>query len=344
MSGQSHGNAKLNDAVVRDIRAQHDAGEQTKTLAQRFGVSPASLSNVVNRRTWSHVRATGQYRCGQLRRAAVWVVLTQSVFPASRRRRYSEHLQTPSKHPRLRGPDNGPSRIVRSMEECVVVHRRLVALVIVAVATLAACDDGDDSHAEVSAPSSGTVTPTQQSAVRDEAAVERRMTSVPDAAVGRIGDTNALVAVVAGGGQIQAYVCDGENIDLGGELDQASSGALSRWFRGAWDGQGPATLTNGPFTLTVSGQDGSYAGELVLATGERLPFTATPAADGDGLYKVERYDSYTGAVNAAGDSIVFDGDERGAFIPVVTRCRRVRKTVVLADGTTASIIVEICGT
>ena len=26
-AGQSHGNAKLNDTVVRDIRARHDAGE-----------------------------------------------------------------------------------------------------------------------------------------------------------------------------------------------------------------------------------------------------------------------------------------------------------------------------
>jgi hypothetical protein len=41
--------------------------------------------------------------------------------------------------------------------------------------------------------------------------------------------------------------------------------------------------------------------------------------------------------------IVLGAAERGAFQPVVTRCRRVRKTVVLADGTTASIIVEICG-
>ena len=56
MRGQAHGNAKLNDDDVREIRVRHAAGDPVQVLADRFGVSPASISNVANRRTWSHVQ------------------------------------------------------------------------------------------------------------------------------------------------------------------------------------------------------------------------------------------------------------------------------------------------
>jgi hypothetical protein len=221
-------------------------------------------------------------------------------------------------------------------------HRRHVAIATCALAVVAACGDDSENDGE-SLTSVEAVTPTQAAVVRDAAAVDRRMALVPDAAVGRVADTNALVAVVPGAGNIAVYVCDEENIAQGGELGQPPASELSRWFRGSWDNQSQATLTSGPFTLTVAGQDGTFSGELTLATGERLPFSAAPATDGDGLYRVERFDSFTGEVTAGGDSIVFNGDERGAFHTVVTRCRRVRKQVVLADGTTTTIIVEICG-
>jgi hypothetical protein len=221
-------------------------------------------------------------------------------------------------------------------------RRHRMAIATVAIAMLAACGDDSDNDA-ASLTSVEAVTPTQASVLREAAAVDRRMALVPDAAVGRIGDTNALVAVVPGAGNIAVYVCDGENIAQGGELGQPPTSELSRWFRGSWDGHSPATLTSGPFTLTVTGQDGTFSGELTLATGERLPFSAARATDGDGLYRVERFDSFTGEVTAGGDSIVFNGDERGAFHTVVTRCRRVLRRVVLADGTTTTIVVEICG-
>jgi hypothetical protein len=71
--------------------------------------------------------------------------------------------------------------------------------------------------------------------------------------------------------------------------------------------------------------------------------TNLPTTDGDGLFETQEFDPASGAARAQGHTIVLGAAERGAFIPVVTRCRRVRKTVVLADGTTATIIVEICG-
>ena len=54
--GQAHGNAKLNDADVREISVRHAAGDPVQLLAEQFGVSPASISNVATRRTWSHVQ------------------------------------------------------------------------------------------------------------------------------------------------------------------------------------------------------------------------------------------------------------------------------------------------
>lgn len=88
----------------------------------------------------------------------------------------------------------------------------------------------------------------------------------------------------------------------------------------------------------------SFSGELLAATGERLPFTTAPASnEDDELYRVEPFEPSTGAVLASGDSIVFNGDERGVMVPTVTRCRFIKKRVVLADGTTTQIVVQVCG-
>ncbi len=159
--------------------------------------------------------------------------------------------------------------------------------------------------------------------------------SCPTRQWGRLGDSSALVAAVPGDGHISAYICDDDG--------QGYSNELSTWFRGSWDNTGPAELRSGSMRLTVSpGGDDSFSGELVTATGEVLPFTAAPSSnDDDGLYRVEQYKASTGEVVASG-SIIFNGDERGAIVPRETRWRYVRKTVVLADGTTITEVVEIC--
>jgi hypothetical protein len=54
--GEEHGLAKLDSSRVRAIRSLRDAGWTTLALAERFGVSSASISNIVNGHTWRHVR------------------------------------------------------------------------------------------------------------------------------------------------------------------------------------------------------------------------------------------------------------------------------------------------
>lgn len=53
--GESHGNAKLTEGVVRDIRRRAAAGEQQKALAREYGVGQMAVSLVVRRKAWAHV-------------------------------------------------------------------------------------------------------------------------------------------------------------------------------------------------------------------------------------------------------------------------------------------------
>ncbi len=52
--GVQHYAAKLTDDSVRQIRALHGVSTQAE-LSEMFGVSQASISQVLNRRTWKHV-------------------------------------------------------------------------------------------------------------------------------------------------------------------------------------------------------------------------------------------------------------------------------------------------
>jgi hypothetical protein len=206
-------------------------------------------------------------------------------------------------------------------------RRWALALAVPLVAALAAGCGGDgepDAGPTSSAPPSGV----------PQQAINRKMIEVPDAYVGRVAETEAFIAVTYKDGIVRAYVCDGEGAE----------NAVAQWFQGSWDGTSEVTLTGGPFQLTLRRDGDGIIGHLETAEGERLPFRASlPTTDEDGLYATQEFDPASGEVRAQGHTIVLGAAERGAFIPVVTRCRRVRKTVVLADGTTASIIVEICG-
>jgi hypothetical protein len=53
--GEAHANAKLSDAEVREMRALRAQGATLKQLEARFGVHFSTVSDVVNRRHWSHV-------------------------------------------------------------------------------------------------------------------------------------------------------------------------------------------------------------------------------------------------------------------------------------------------
>lgn len=53
--GSRHGNSKLSDEAVRDIRAQVGAGISQSELARRYGVHQSQISRALNGRLWSHV-------------------------------------------------------------------------------------------------------------------------------------------------------------------------------------------------------------------------------------------------------------------------------------------------
>lgn len=46
--GEDHGNAKLSNADVADIRASHAAGAIGSDMAREYGVSPSTVSQIVN--------------------------------------------------------------------------------------------------------------------------------------------------------------------------------------------------------------------------------------------------------------------------------------------------------
>lgn len=54
--GSAHSNAKLNEALVVDIRRRIRAGERQKDIAKELGVNHATLSTANSGRTWAHVQ------------------------------------------------------------------------------------------------------------------------------------------------------------------------------------------------------------------------------------------------------------------------------------------------
>lgn len=55
MLGERNHQAKLTEAVVREIRRRRAAGELGVALAREFGVTPTSISYICSLRTWAHV-------------------------------------------------------------------------------------------------------------------------------------------------------------------------------------------------------------------------------------------------------------------------------------------------
>lgn len=53
--GSRIASAKLTEEEVKIIRRRARAGESQRKLCSEFGVSPAAMSNLVNKRTWKHV-------------------------------------------------------------------------------------------------------------------------------------------------------------------------------------------------------------------------------------------------------------------------------------------------
>lgn len=55
--GEQHGNHKLTEVQVLEIRALYAMGEWSRDrLGERFGVHPESVSNIIRNKTWKHVK------------------------------------------------------------------------------------------------------------------------------------------------------------------------------------------------------------------------------------------------------------------------------------------------
>lgn len=53
--GASHGMSKLTEQQVLEIRGRYEQGVRQRSLAEEFGVSQGAISNIVNRKTWTHI-------------------------------------------------------------------------------------------------------------------------------------------------------------------------------------------------------------------------------------------------------------------------------------------------
>jgi hypothetical protein len=53
--GSQHGRSKLNEDQVRAIRRLGGEGVTGRELARRYGVSPATISRILQGRTWTHI-------------------------------------------------------------------------------------------------------------------------------------------------------------------------------------------------------------------------------------------------------------------------------------------------
>jgi len=54
--GDNVGGSKLTPEKVREIRCLHEMGATNPQIAEVFGISPPNVSQIVLRRTWSHIK------------------------------------------------------------------------------------------------------------------------------------------------------------------------------------------------------------------------------------------------------------------------------------------------
>lgn len=52
--GERQNSAKLTAEAVRDIRRRRASGEARRSIAEDYGISPTTVSNVMTR-TWQHI-------------------------------------------------------------------------------------------------------------------------------------------------------------------------------------------------------------------------------------------------------------------------------------------------
>lgn len=117
--------------------------------------------------------------------------------------------------------------------------------------------------------------------------------------VGHVEGTDAFVAIVAGDGEVVAYVCDGDD-------------DIAEWFTGEADSDEAFSLVaSSGAVITAEADDGGWAGSITLS-GATHAFEAE-AADGDaGLYRVRSPEAQSDGVEA-GWVVDNAGDLRGSM-------------------------------
>ena len=59
--GAAHPQSKLNENQIREITRAYDRGGITyRQLANQYGVSTSTINDVLNHRTWRHLRAASK--------------------------------------------------------------------------------------------------------------------------------------------------------------------------------------------------------------------------------------------------------------------------------------------
>lgn len=159
-----------------------------------------------------------------------------------------------------------------------------VSALIALSAALSACGGGG-----------GGTTPTQQTNATNQ---------ITGAWVGKVGGSNAFVAVASNGREVLAYVCDGKEV--------------SQWFHGV-DGERQVNLADGSVRFRQSGanlnatlQTNVASGTFTEPGGKPLEFTATRARGDAGLYRLEQ--TAGGKKWLAGWVVLNDGKLRGARV------------------------------
>ena len=59
--GAAHPQSKLNENQIREITRAYDRGGITyRELANQYGVSPSTINDILNHRTWRHLRTASK--------------------------------------------------------------------------------------------------------------------------------------------------------------------------------------------------------------------------------------------------------------------------------------------
>jgi hypothetical protein len=194
-------------------------------------------------------------------------------------------------------------------------RRRLAwAVALSAAVVLTGC--GDD------AGSSGDPTPAEQS-------MELKGTFV-----GKVGGTDAYVALVSDGTRVLGYLCDSKQLSRWIAVAPIRDGAASLSSR-AGDDLGEAMISAGRVSGTVT------------ISGEQHAFRAEPASGDAGLYRAARIDQEDGKLSEgeleAGWIVLPDGTQRGGTNVGTTSTILVKSAPTLTLSST-SVNLNVSGT